>query len=198
MTSPNEADKYRTRPSIFVRLNDQKLREMAWQEFHDQYAPIVAAFARRAGARPGEVDDVVEDVIAGFYEASPRFVYDALKGKFRGFLKTCTIRMLGKHVRKAKLAGRPLDGATEVDVEVDHVWNDIWEQKQLSDALEMVRKQYKDNTTFQAFKRIVLEDQSVEEVAQSLGISKESAYKAKTRIAAAVREAVEFLRREVG
>ena len=65
-----------TNPSIFLRLNrtDTAVRELAWEEFHRRYAPAVASFARHLGVRPADADDVVQNVLLGFYAKSPRFV----------------------------------------------------------------------------------------------------------------------------
>ncbi|MGH7178184.1 MAG: sigma factor, partial [Tepidisphaeraceae bacterium] len=87
-----------TNPSIFLRLkqSDTAPREIAWAEFHKRYAPIITAFAQRLGARSQDVDDVVQDVLLGFYSKSPTFIYDPAKGRFRGYLKVCTYRALSK------------------------------------------------------------------------------------------------------
>ena len=64
--------------SIFIRLNsaDAKPREIAWLEFHQRYAPIIAGFAQIFGARAQDVDDVIQDVLLGFDGQSPTFIYD--------------------------------------------------------------------------------------------------------------------------
>lgn len=198
MDTPEKPDQYKTRKSIFFRMNDAGLRELAWEEFYNLYAPMIGGFARRLGARPGEVADVVQDVIAGFYEVAPRFQYDPEKGKFRGFLKTCTFSALRKYIRKGKVAGQSPAEFAEADHAIDSVWEDIWEKALLKKAYERVGQRYKDNSTFQAFKRVVLDGEEVKKVAADLGISEESVYKAKQRIAVAVREELEFVRRDVG
>ena len=67
-----------TNPTIFLRLNavEPAPRELAWDQFHARYAPIIAAFARRLGADGHDVDDIVQDVLLGFFATSPTFVYD--------------------------------------------------------------------------------------------------------------------------
>jgi DNA-directed RNA polymerase specialized sigma24 family protein len=102
-----------TNPTIFLRLNqtDAAPREMAWNEFYHRYAPIVAGFARRLGAAQQDVDDLIQEVLLGFFATSPTFVYDPAKGRFRGYLKVCTYRALSRKKNAAyKIQGRPLDG----------------------------------------------------------------------------------------
>jgi hypothetical protein len=75
------ADRLETRESIFLRMKstDPQPREMAWAEFRRRYAPAIAGFARRLGARAHDIDDIVQDVCVGFFAVSPRFVYDPSK-----------------------------------------------------------------------------------------------------------------------
>ena len=65
-----------TNPSIFLRLNrtDTVVRELAWEEFHRQYGVVIAGFARQLGLSRADVEDVVQDVMTGFYATSPTFV----------------------------------------------------------------------------------------------------------------------------
>src|SRR5512145_1034866 len=80
-----------TRATLLLRLRpDSAGREVAWAEFHRIYAPIIAGFARKMGAKPQDREDLVQDVMTGLFSASEQFVYDPAKGRFRGFLKACT------------------------------------------------------------------------------------------------------------
>src|SRR5215475_16051245 len=101
-----------TNPSIFLRLkeSDAKPREIAWEQFHSRYVPVIAGFARRMGGKDRDVDDVVQDVLLGFYLKSPTFVYDPSKGRFRRYLKVCTYNALKKRFgEKSRFLGQPLD-----------------------------------------------------------------------------------------
>src|SRR5438309_11546282 len=117
-----------TNPTIFLRLRacDAEPREFAWDQFSARYAPIIASFARRLGARQQDVDDLVQDVLLGFFLKSPTFIYDPAKGRFRSYLKVCTYRALQKRLGKeARLHGKPLDELDAQDLAVDQVWNDV-------------------------------------------------------------------------
>jgi RNA polymerase sigma factor (sigma-70 family) len=174
-----------TNPTIFLRLNESKSapREMAWDEFGRRYAPIITAFARRLGARPQDVDDVVQDVLLGFFLKSPTFVYDPAKGRFRGYLKVCTYRALRKRIgHEARLHGKPLDEVEAESVSVDQVWNDVWEQELLRRALEDIRESMGQTKTFMAFEKYVVLDQPAQSVAEKLGMHVNSVYRAKEQI----------------
>ena len=65
-------DPYHTQASILLRLSESTAqRQMAWQEFYRFYAPIIASFARNLGASPQDAQDVIQDVMLGFYRVSP-------------------------------------------------------------------------------------------------------------------------------
>jgi DNA-directed RNA polymerase specialized sigma24 family protein len=98
-----------TRASIFIRLKatDAQPRELAWKQFYDRYAPVISSYAYRNGASRQQADEVVQDIIAGFFEASPRFVYDPARGRFRAYLKSCVVRALVRRkLSRVPSAGR--------------------------------------------------------------------------------------------
>src|SRR3954466_3227277 len=131
-----------TNPSIFLRLNqvDATPRELAWDEFHKRYAPVIAAFARRLTARPQDVDDVVQDVLLGFFAKSPTFVYDPSKGRFRGYLKVCTYRAVSKRVAGKRAPGNHAFVDVDPDsLAIEQVWNEAWEESRVRRALEELR-----------------------------------------------------------
>jgi RNA polymerase sigma factor (sigma-70 family) len=180
-----------TNPTIFLRLRgkDAEPRQFAWDEFSGRYAPIIAAFARRFGARPQDVDDVVQDVMLGFFLKSPTFTYDPAKGRFRGYLKVCAYRALHKRLGKeAKLHGKPLDQIDPEALAVEQVWNDVWEQEQLRRALDEVRKTMGDTKAFRAFELYVVFDQPAQSVAEKLEMHINSVYRAKDQITRLLKE----------
>jgi RNA polymerase sigma-70 factor, ECF subfamily len=188
-----------TNPTIFLRLNqtDAAPREMAWNEFYHRYAPIVAGFARRLGAAQQDVDDLIQEVLLGFFATSPTFVYDPAKGRFRGYLKVCTYRALSRKKNAAfKIQGRPLDQVDPEEMSVEQVWNDVWEQQRLRMALDEVRASMGGTKTFQAFEHYVVFDQPADGVAEKLGIHLNSVYRAKEQVTKLLQEKLAALREE--
>jgi RNA polymerase sigma-70 factor, ECF subfamily len=182
-----------------IRAVDPQPREIAWQEFRDRYAPIIAGFARNLGARPQDIDDVIQDVITGFYARSTTFQYDPAKGRFRGYLKVCTLHVVQRRIgERARFRAVPIDQVDPDSLEVDQVWNDLWEQEQLKQALQLVKSAYAGNETFRAFEHYVILGKPPQEVADELGISVESVYKAKERVTRALRKALGDLARDRG
>lgn len=192
---------YATRASIFQRLVETlaESREMAWTEFRARYAPVIAGFAAKCGASRQDIDDTIQDVMTGFLGKSGEFVYDPSKGRFRGYLKTCTvraaIRRAGKNMR---FRGLPLSELPEAEVAVDQIWDDVWEQQLIAQALRIVREESSDSVAFRAFEQYVLLDRSADIVAAELKATTNNIHQAKSRITKRLREVVELLRRESG
>lgn len=180
-----------TNPSLFLRLNASSTtaRDLAWQEFRDRYAPIIAGFARNLCAARQDTDDLIQDVMTGFYCASPRYVYRPEKGRFRGYLKTCTVNALKKMRRK-----RARDRATslnEMNIEpakLDEAWDRAWDQEVLHRVLLEARTVWGGNKTFQAFERYVIFNEPAEKVAQELQMTVNSVHQSKTRMVKMLRE----------
>lgn len=205
MPPQREVDSLVTNPTLLLRIQhaEPRPRELAWQEFRDRYGPIIAGFARKLGARPQDFDDIIQDVMMGFYAKAPTFVYDPAKGRFRGYLKVCTLHALQRRSgRDAKMRAKPLGDvdpeALERDNDLDAAWNDAWEQQIFRQALEAIRQQYDDNKTFRAFEQHVILGKSVEEVTAALALSPDSVYQAKRRITLALKEKVRELTDEQG
>ena len=188
-----------TRASVFLRLNetDAAPREVAWQAFHDRYAPLIHGYARQKGATPQQAEDIVQDVMLGFYSASPRFVYNPAAGRFRGYLRVCVHRAL-KAMRDAargttlaaSSAAKSIDDLDIADLKAENpadlgLWDDLWERQQLNRILAEVRDHYRRKgkiETFTAFERYVLFNEPANAVASDLNISVASVHMAKVRV----------------
>jgi RNA polymerase sigma factor (sigma-70 family) len=182
-----------TRISVLLGIRAEATdREAAWQKFHSRYAPIIAGFARKMGVRTDDVADLVQEVMLGFYAASPQFQYDPARGRFRGYLKTCTWRVFKKRfASKLLIAGRPIEQLADDEPRVDEVWNDLWEVDLLRRATEIVRRKYElrpDGVrTFRAFELSVLLAQGSDEIAKTLLMSPASVYQARSRVGKAIK-----------
>jgi RNA polymerase sigma-70 factor, ECF subfamily len=186
-----------TRASFLERLqaSDTTARERAWSEFCDRYRRVIGGFAVRCGAAKQDIEDIVQDVLAGFLSKQGEFVYDSSKGRFRGYLKTCTVRAAIRRMGKnARFRGIPLEDLPDADASVEPVWNDVWEQQLVLQAITTIRDQRPGDTTFQAFERYVLQNESAETVAEQLGIDVNSVYQAKTRITRELQRVLTSLR----
>ncbi len=197
--SSNANDPYQTRQSVFERMgsDDALVRVTGWDEFRRRYAPVIAGFAARCGAKTQDLDDIVQDVLTAFICAEKDFVYDRGRGRFRGYLKTITVRSTIRRIgRNARFRGVALEDLPDAAAAVEPVWDDVWEQELVAQAIARVKQERKGDATFRAFEQYVLLDRSAEVVAGELGISVDSVHQAKTRITKRLREVVQILRNE--
>lgn len=186
-----------TRPSLLARLAaaPPAERENAWVEFQSRYLPVIRAFASRCGASRQDIDDIAQDVMTAFVGAQPEFTYDRSRGRFRGYLKTITVRAAIRRVGKnLRFKGLPLQDVPDADLAVEPLWNDIWERELVAQALRLVRQECQDSLAFRAFEQHVLLDRPAEDVAAELGTSVNNVHQAKSRITRQLREAVQRLR----
>ena len=158
---------------------------------------MIVGFARRLGAKQHDIDDIVQDVLLGFFVKSPRFVYDASKGRFRGYLKVCTYRALQRKLgQRSKFHGKTLDQIDPEEMSVEQAWNDVWEQQLLKRVLDEVRETMGQSKTFQAFELYVVFDKPAQDVATKLDMHINSVYRAKEQITQVLQEKLAVLQNE--
>src|SRR5689334_2544883 len=160
-----------TNPTIFLRLRNSETqpREFAWDEFASRYGPIISSFVFQLGGKSQDVDDVVQEVLLGFFLRSPTFVYDPTKGRFRSYLRVCTWRVLQQRLGKAaRFNGKPLDQVDPQSVAIEQMWEDIWAREMLRRALDEIRDEIGDSRTFNAFEQFVILEEPAATVAAKL------------------------------
>ncbi len=192
---------YATRASIFIRLQaDGSMdRELGWQEFTEKYARVIAGFARNAGLRAQDADDVLQDVLLGFFRVSEQFEYDPIKGRFRGYLKRVTLNAIrARHRRKrpSTFIKDDYDPPAEMP-DVDAAWDRQWTEQLLQRAMTEVRGTVEERT-WKAFELYGVRGVPVEQVAERLKMTPAAIRHAKMRLVKQVREIVDRLRVEEG
>lgn len=200
LRSTTGTDPYVTRATIFLRLNDSdhNVREVGWREFRDRYAPVIVGFCRNAGLPAQDADDVLQEVMFGFFRVSSRFEYDPRRGRFRGYLKTATLNVIRKRLRQRPF-GAPVDSMDLADDApgVTSLWDRQWEDHLTQRAIETVRGRL-DTRTFEAFDLYARRGVPAEEVARRLDMKVNSVHQAKRRVLKAVNEEVARMQEEEG
>lgn len=195
------AETYATRPTIFVRLraDDAQQRELSWQEFHDRYAPVIRGFVRNAGRSGDAADDVIQDVLLGFFQVSPKFIYDPARGRFRGYLKRCTLNALRR--RRGGAGAGPALSIDDLDPAEDAAteapWEAAWAERLFERAADAVAGRV-DAKTFEAFDLYARRGMPADAVAQRLGLTANGVHQAKTRVLKLIREEIEAIRAAEG
>jgi RNA polymerase sigma-70 factor (ECF subfamily) len=194
-------DPYKTRASVLLRLRaDGTLdRQVGWNDFVRIYGPVIAGFARNAGVPPQEVDDVLQDVMLGFFRQANSFEYDPKRGRFRGYLKTVTLNSIrDRHRRKRPAVGLPEHFEPEGDDDrLQATWDHEWTQQLLRRAMEKVTATVQPRT-LEAFDRYGVRGEPIESVAAALDMSEAAIRHAKMRIMHQLRDEITRLRHEEG
>ena len=144
----------------------------------------------------------MQDVLVGFYSTSPTFVYDPAKGRFRGYLKTCACHVMRNRAAawRAGDFGTPgqvsLDRVNAAALEVEQIWNDVWEQQLLRRAIEQLRAEMGHTKTFRAFELYVMLDRPAPEVSAQLDVHVDNVYRSREQVTQMLRERVEAIRAE--
>ena len=196
------AAEFKTRGTLLIKLKegDTLSREVSWQDFYEPYAPIIAGFARRAGCPVSEVDDMVHEVMAGFFKAAERFEYDPKMGRFRGYLKTATLNAMRQRYRKDR-------GKTSFDPawlenqpqRTETLWAREWLGQLIVRALETVKGTTNiEERSWDAFELYGRRHVPIDDVAARLDMTPQAIRKAKSRIAQLIREEIQRIRIEEG
>jgi RNA polymerase sigma-70 factor (ECF subfamily) len=167
----------------------------AWSRLARLYGPTVYAWARRAKLQPADAADVVQEVfravathVAGFRREQPG-------DSFRGWLWVITRNQIRDHFRNR--ADQPQGvGGSSAQVRCQEWPEPLPADSQSSSpetsrlarrALDLIRIEF-DSPIWQAFWRYVVEGETPADVAQDLGLSVWSVYKAKSRVLQRLRE----------
>ena len=191
---------YATRASIFLKLKADGTydRELGWVEFADKYSRVIAGFARNAGLPAQEADDVLQDVLLGFFRVSERFEYDPKKGRFRGYLKRVTLNAIrARHRRKRPTTGFDDTVDPPVENDLDAAWDRQWTEQLLQRAMGEAKNEV-EKRTWQAFELYGVRGVPADEVAKEIGMTPSAIRHAKMRLTRRVREIVNRLRQSEG
>ncbi|MCE9619785.1 MAG: sigma-70 family RNA polymerase sigma factor [Planctomycetes bacterium] len=194
-------DPYQTSATMLLRLRaDGTLdRQLGWSDFSAMYGPVIAGFARNAGAKPQEVDDILQDVMLGFFRQSRVFEYDPAKGRFRGYLKRITLNAIrDRHRRKRPGVGLPEDfDPPERESHLSAAWDREWTEHLVRRALEKVKTNIQPKT-LEAFDRYGVRGEPIASVASDLGMSEAAIRHAKMRVLDQMRDEIVRMRADEG
>lgn len=186
-----------TRVSLLVRLRDPR-DQAAWTQFVDLYLPLIYGYARKQGLQDADAADLSQDVLYAVAGAIGRLDYDPRRGTFHNWLFTVVRNKLSNWRRAQK--NRPISGndtATQQLLEQcpsvngqETAWQAEWEDRLFAWACEQIRREVQ-NTTWRAFWRTAMEDQSGKQVAKELNLSVAAVYRARSRVLARLKELIQ-------
>jgi RNA polymerase sigma-70 factor (ECF subfamily) len=177
-----------TRGSLILRLQDAA-DVAAWDEFTAIYAPVVYRSARRMGLQAADSDDCVQEVLSAVSGSVTEWLQRDDRGAFRSWLfriaRNTSIDYLTrrKHrpwaeggdtaAKKLNELAAKSDALSHLDVE--------YRREVFQRSSEIVREKVAEST-WQAFYRTGVLQQSVQDVARELDMSPGSVYIARSRV----------------
>ncbi len=189
-----------TRVSFLNRLRDVH-DGPSWSLFRERYGQMLYQYARARGASHADADDAVQEVQMQLVKSIGQFEYDPARGRFRAYLRTAILHALSRRARRQSRqpASVDPDGLHHVrdnghDAS-DAVWNREWDRQQLRWAVRLARDEF-EHMTMHAFELHAIVGFSVNETAETLGISKWRVYRARERVSQRVRAILTDLAQE--
>jgi RNA polymerase sigma-70 factor, ECF subfamily len=166
----------------------------AWSRFVTLYAPLVYTWCRKAGIKPADAGDILQDVFARAFAAIDRFRHDREGDTLRGWLRVICRNQVTDHFRRQ--GGAPAAvGGTDAQAKMAAVpaWAD--DEAALVDdrerlvrrAAELVRSEFEPRT-WQAFWAMAVEGRSAAETATALGMTPGAVRQAKYIVTKRLRE----------
>jgi RNA polymerase sigma-70 factor (ECF subfamily) len=185
-----------TRLSFIERLRNRN-DTRTWADFHQRYGELLLSYARRTGASRETAEDAVQEASMYLFKALHGFQRYARKGSFRAYLRASVVHALErrngmKAAQETTLDPRTLDEFARSDPSADAAWQREEYLHRIRLGLRAIAHEFAP-VTLEAFRLHALANRSVAEIAEHLGISKESVYQAKSRVLKRLREEVHSL-----
>lgn len=191
----NIADSLMTQSSLLGRI--QVADDSAWEQFVDLYAPLIFGWCRQNSLTQEDAADITQDVFAKLQTAILRYKKIG-KSTFRSWLWVVTKNTIRDFARRKQndVAGQ---GGTQFQMLIENLpqldgtedpTTYASEQKLIDRALEIVKSDIA-STTWQAFWKVTMENESTQSVASELGMTANNVRQAKSRVLKRMRDLLE-------
>jgi RNA polymerase sigma factor (sigma-70 family) len=178
---------FTTSLTLLERLRDPQDAD-AWSELVDFYTPFL-----RLRLRPycleADLEDLTQDVLTVMVVRVRAFAHNNHRGAFRKWLHEIVRNKLGDYWRK-KNRGLPVSADEQASIleqladpasELSRRWDKEHAKYVADKLLELIRPDFTPET-FEAFRRLVLEEQSTAEVAAALCLTTNAVMIAKSHV----------------
>ena len=168
---------------------------LAWSTFRDHFYPVVLNFAKTLSLSETDAEDAAQETMLTFLKALRNGRYDKEKGQLSHWLFGMTKRVIlnfrkrlpREHVVADNSTGTSFWDMVADENAVQHSWDTEWRQMVLKRCLQQARREL-DHKVFEAFELYALSQKPVEEVCQTLGMSRNAVYIAKSRVLLKLRQ----------
>ena len=199
----------KTRKSLIARLDnweDQK----TWDEFYQTYWRLIYSVAIKAGLRPEEAFDCVQETILSIAKQSKKKLYDPEQGSFKTWLMNMTRWRINDQFRKRKKDTAMTGGEWEDERKtavidriedpngdvLSRLWDVEWKTNVAEAALARVKAQVSPKQ-YQIFDFYVIRQWDATKVQEKLNVSMAQVYLAKHRVGAVLKKELAKLEDEM-
>ncbi|TWU50907.1 RNA polymerase sigma factor RpoE [Rubripirellula tenax] len=184
-----------TRPSLIVRLADQR-DQSAWWSFVETYEPFLKHLIARQGVPLNHQGDVVQQVLLAIAGSVSGWTDDGAEASFRRWVnrvaRNVVIKFMARQRRQISGQGGS-DAIAMLDQHPDRTDPAI-ENQYRHELVVWAAGRVKDEfapTSWQAFWGTMIDGRDVTEVAESIGVSPGSIYMSRSRIIRRIRETID-------
>ena len=167
-------------PQPVIDIEDQQ----RWRSFVDIYDPIVYRYAQLKGLGHEDAREVVQECMARLTQCGPDLDFEQEPRRFKSWLRRVAANRINdmfKRRRPAHALPDDIDMPETRNPPVDKVWDDQWKRKHLRSFLKRILTRVSASTRH-AFQLYVVSGWPVDEVAETLNISVDQVYAARSRI----------------
>jgi RNA polymerase sigma-70 factor (ECF subfamily) len=166
-----------------------------WCHLVDSYGPFVRNILTRKGLQDACADDVGQNVMAVVIRKLPEFDRQRT-GSFRSWLRRITVNCLRDYVKSSQYRRRAsgnddshqlIELLEDANSDFTHMWNREHAHHVLNELLKAVAQDFAPSS-IEAFRRLALNDESVDDVARDLGMTTNACFIARSRILKRLRE----------
>jgi RNA polymerase sigma factor (sigma-70 family) len=187
-----------TRSSLIARLADMGDND-AWREFASLYEPFIYRQARRFGLQHADARELVQEVLVAVSTTVTRFTVDKERARFRTWLYAVGRNVCLQYLARLRANERG-SGDSQVRAAISATPDpSSIPSRELTIELKRhaflwlaheVRSEFQSNT-WRAFWRTAVENHSIQNTANDLGMSVGSVYIARSRVMARLRQRVQ-------
>lgn len=182
-----------TPASLIARLRDAE-DQHAWEEFVDLYTPMLLRWCRAQGMSDHDAADCIQETLTTLVNHMKEFEYDPNRS-FRAWLKTVAVNHARDwHIRRQRIANTEAEAVTRTFVASDA---EVFEQHEyrtyvIRQALRLIEQDF-DQQTCDVFRQVMLDERTVQEVADEFQVTRNAVYLAKSRVMRRLREKLDRL-----
>jgi RNA polymerase sigma-70 factor (ECF subfamily) len=173
--------------------------DKSWQRLVDIYTPLLRHWLRQYLLLDADAEDLVQDVLAVLVRELPNFEHNGQPGAFRRWLRTILVHRLQAFWRSRQsrpLAtgdpdlARRLEELEDPESGLSILWDQEHDRHVMGRLLERIEPEVAPST-WEAFRRVLVEGKDEFAVAKELGLSVNAVFIAKSRVLARLRRAAE-------